>query len=436
MSQPPGSAPSFVRVWWDAFAAVAAAVAAMFAVAALGLWAAGADGLPGAFPSVTAATVVSAVGGTVELTGSAGVLGRTGAALDVVPLSVTLAGAITLAVVFLRPLRHHAVAGGRDLLARVARTAVLWLIALLLIALGARHTFRIDLGDSLLGDIGEVLDVSPGVGFRAAVGPTLGYGLLWLLVLLAVAVAASRKTPLPSRLLRFQDPVRPAAFAVLALLLGYVVLGLLVGLVAAVTRGDPAGTMAAILLGLPNLAWIALGLGLGGSWEGRVPGQSLGLPLPKALTAVLREGGEGSSTVTVSSLAQHDGRAWLLVVVAAIALLAAGFLLAVRSPATMRPWEHALQMGVALALTLFVVGTLTRISARVGLSLLGIGDLSSFGGEVTLRPHLLTLTGVGLLWGIVAGYLGSLLSRRAGRRGPVEETAEPERGRAEGPGPA
>ncbi|MEH6375794.1 streptophobe family protein [Streptomyces sp. KLMMK] len=425
MSQPPGDAPSFVRVWWDAFAAVAAAVAAMFAVAALGLWAAGADGLQGAFPAVTAATVVSAVGGTVELSGGAGVLGRTGASLDVVPLSVTLAGAIALAVVFLRPLRHHAVAGGRDLLARVARTAVLWLIALLLIALGARHTFRIDLGESLLGDIGEALDVSPSVGFRASIGPTLGFGLLWLLVLLAVAVAASRKTPLPSRLLRFQDPVRPAAFAVVALLLGYVLLFLLIGLVSAVTRGNPAGTMAVLLLGLPNLAWISLGLGLGGSWEGRVPGQSLGLPLPEALTAVLRAGGDEPSTVTVASLAEHDGRAWLLVALAVVALLAAGFLLAVRSPAAMQPWEHALQMGVALAVTLFVIGSLTRISARVGLSLLGIGDLSSFGGEVALTPHLLTLTGVGLLWGLVAGYLGSLLSRRAVRRGLTEEAGKP-----------
>ncbi|GGX86816.1 streptophobe family protein [Streptomyces hiroshimensis] len=428
MSQPPKGVPSFVRPWWDAFAAVAAAVAAMFAVAALGLWAAGADGLPGAFPAVTAATVVSAVGGTVELSGGAGVLGRTGAALDVVPLSVTLAGAVVLAVLFLHPLRHHAVTDGRELLARVARTAVLWLIALLLIALGARHTFRIDLGDSLLGDIGEALDISPSVGFRVAVGPTLGYGLLWLLVLLAVAVAASRKTPLPSRLLRFQDPVRPAAFAVLALLLGYVLLGLAVGLVAAATRGDPAGTMAALLLGLPNLAWLALGLGLGGSWDGRVPGTSLGLPMPKALTAVLREGGDGPSTVNISSLAEHDGRVWLLVALAVVALLAAGFLLAVRSPAAMRPWEHAVQMGVALAVTLFVIGLLTRISARVGLSLLGIGDLSSFGGEVTLRPHLLTLTGLGLLWGLVAGYLGSLLSRRVGRRGLAEEAGGPERG--------
>ncbi|MFF7726861.1 streptophobe family protein [Streptomyces sp. NPDC008001] len=430
MSQPPGGAPSFVRAWWDALAAVAAGVIAMFAVAALGLWAAGAGGLPGgAFPSVTAATVVAAVGGTVELSGDAGVLGRTGAGIAVVPLSVTLAGAVALAVVFLRPLRHHAVTSGRDLLARVARTAVLWLLALLLVTLGARHDFRIDLGDSLLGDIGEALDLSPRVGFRVALGPTLGYGLLWLLVLLAVAVAASRRTPLPPRLLRFQDPVRPAAFALLALLLGYVLLGLVAGLVSAAVRGHPAETMAVLLLGLPNLAWLSLGLGLGGSWDGRVPGTSLGLPMPKALTAVLRENGDEPSTVNVSSLAEHDGRAWLLVALAAVALLAAAFLLAVRSPAGTRPWEHAAQLGVGLAVALFVTGTLTRISARFGLSLLGITDLSAFGGEVVLRPHLLLLTGLGLLWGAVAGLAGSVLARGVRRRGLTAE------GGGRGPGP-
>ncbi|MEV5376562.1 streptophobe family protein [Streptomyces nondiastaticus] len=422
MSQPPGGAPSFVRVWVDALAAVAAGVAAMFAVAALGLWAAGAGGLPdGAFPSVTAATVVTAVGGTVELSGDAGILGRTGAGIAVVPLSVTLAGALALAAVFLLPLRHHAVTSGRGLLARVARTAVLWLLALLLITLGARHDFRIDLGDSLLGDIGEVLDVAPRVGFRASLGPTLGYGLLWLLVLLAVAVAASRKTPLPSRLLRFQDPVRPVAFAMVVLLLGYVLLGLVVGLVSAAVRGNAGETMAVLLLGLPNLAWMAFGLGLGGAWDGRVPGTSLGLPMPKPLTAVLREHGDQPSTLTVSTLAQHDGRAWLLVAVAVVALLAAAFLMAVRSPATTRPWEHAVQLGAALAVTLFVIGTLTRISARFGLSLLGITDMSAFGGEVALRPHLLTLVGLGLLWGLVAGFVASALSRRIRRRGLAGE---------------
>ncbi|WKK23651.1 streptophobe family protein [Streptomyces olivoreticuli] len=423
MTQPPrAAAPAAahhpLRAWWDALAAVAAGVAAMAVVAALGLWAAGATGLPGgAFPSVVAATVVTAVGGSVELSGGAGVFGRTGASLDVVPLSVTLAGAVAIAVVFLLPLRHRAVASGGELLGRVARTAVLWLLALVLITLAARHTFRIDLGDSLIGDIGAALGATPVVGFRAAMAPTLGLGLLWLLVLLALAVAVSRKTPLPSRLLRFQDAVRPAAFAMLVVLLAYVVLGLVVGVVVLCTRGHPAQTVAVLLLGLPNLAWLGFGMGLGGTWDGRVP-DAIGLPVPKALAAVLRVK-HGTAAVNVSSLAEQDGRAWLLVALAVVALLAAGFVTAVRSPAGTAPWRHGVRLAVALAVTLLVVGALTRISARFGLSLLGIGDLGGFGGEVTLRPRLWTLLGLGLLWGLIAGTLGGVCAWRVRRRGEL-----------------
>ncbi|MBF6055685.1 membrane protein [Streptomyces eurocidicus] len=417
-----------MRAWWDAFAAVAAGVAAMFVTAALGLWAAGATGLPGGgFPSVVAATVVAAVGGSVELSGGAGFLGSTAAGLDVVPLSVTLAGAVVTAVVFLRPLRHRAVASGRELLGRVARTAALWLVALLLICLAARHTFRIDLGGTQvgdlgdLGDLGDALGVTPEVGFRAAVGPTLGLGLMWLLVLLAVAVAVSRKTPLPSRLLRFQEPVRPAAFAMLAVLLAYAALGLVAGVVVLLVRGHPAETAAVLLLGLPNLVWLAFGVGLGGTWDGRAP--DIGLPVPKALAAVLRER-DGRGAVNLSSLTQQDGRAWLLVVVAALALLAAGFLVAARSSPRTRRWQHAVQLAVALAVTLLVVAALTGITARFGLSLLGIGDLGAFGGEVSLRPRWLPLLGFGLLWGLIAGFLGDVLARRVRRRGDVAEVAE------------
>ncbi|MFI1968670.1 streptophobe family protein [Streptomyces cinnamoneus] len=420
---------SELRAWWDALAAVVAGLAAMVVVAALGLWAAGAGDLPGgAFPSVVAATVVTAVGGTVDLAGGAGFLGRTGADLDVVPLSVTLAGALALAVVFLLPLRHHAVAGGAGLLARVARTAVLWLLALLFVALAARHTFRFSVGEEFLDELGEALGATPTVGFRAAVGPTLGYGLLWLLVLLAVAVAVSRKTPLPSRLLRFQDSVRPAAFALLVVLLAYVVLGLVLGVVVACTHGEPARTAAVLLLGLPNLAWIAFGVGLGGAWEGQAP-HAIGLPMPHALAAVLRPRDGGPATVTVSSLAEQDGRAWLLVPLAALALLAAGFVAAVRSPAGTRSWHHAVRLGVATALTLLVVGLLTRVSARYGLSLLGIGDLGDdFGGTVSLRAQLPRLVGVGLLSGLVAGFLGGLLARRVRRRGEAPQPAGAEPG--------
>lgn len=407
----------------QALVAVLAALVAMGVVAALGLWAAGATDLPeGAFPRVVAATVVTAVGGTVELSGDAGALAGADAGLTVIPLSVTLVGALVLAAGFLRPLRHRAVAGAPELAGWAARIAVLWLLALLGLALGARHTFTLSLGKNALSDIGDLFGVSPKVGFTTDVPLTVLFGLLWLAGVLVLALLVSRGAPLPGRLLRFQESVRPAAYAMVALLLAYVALGVVVGLVVAVTRGHRAETLAVILLGMPNLAWLALTLGLGVTWNGRVQGP-FGLPMPHVLDEVLRT--KEVSTLNLGTLADHDGRVWWLLVVDAVLLVAAAFVLAARSPARMRAWQHALHMAVALALTVLMICLVGRISAHFGLSVLGIGDLGGgLAGNVFLRPEVWSALGLALLWGLVTGFLGALLARPVRRRGPEEKRWE------------
>ncbi|MFE7778391.1 streptophobe family protein [Streptomyces sp. NPDC057445] len=419
-----GAAPD-VRDWVDALVAVVGGFAAMIVVAALGLWAAGGTGLPdNAFPHVVAAVVVMAAGGTVNLAGDAGVIAESQAELTVLPLSVSLVGALVTAELFLRPLRHRAVAGTGELLGRFVRLALLWLLALAGLAGAARHTFEISLGeDSLLGDVGDLLDATPKVGFAADVGSTLFFGLLWLIGVIALALLVSRRAPLPARLVRFQESVRPAAFAMVALLLAYVVVGLCVGLVVAATRGHADRTFAVILLGLPNLVWLSLTLGLGASWDGKVEGL-FGLPVPRLLDEVLRT--PGGTTLNLSTLSERDGRAWWLLVIAAVLLVAAAFLMAVRSPARIRPWRHALHMGVALALTMLVVCLLVRVTARYGLSLIGIGDVEGLGGEVSLEPRLWGAIGLGLAWGLVAGLVGSLLAAPVRRRGEVPAAAPPD----------
>ncbi|KAF0648130.1 hypothetical protein K701_19650 [Streptomyces fradiae ATCC 10745 = DSM 40063] len=427
---PHGTAPhgldDAVRVGLGALLAVLAALAAMAATAALGLWAAGAADLPGgAFWRVVPAVVVMAAGGDVGLAGGAGALARTDAELTAMPLSVSLAGALVLAAGFLRPLRHRAVASAGELLARAAATAALWLAGLAVAASLARHTFT-DLlpADSPADLLGDLLDASPSIGFRADVGSTLLYGLLWVAGVLLLALLVSRRAPLPARLLRYQEPVRPAASAMLSLLLAYVVLGLAVGLVVAATRGHPADTFAVLLLGLPNLAWMALGLGIGASWEGRVEGP-FGLPMPQVLDQVLR--GPEDTTLDVRSLAAQDGRAWWLIPVAALLLLAAAFTMAARSPARTRLWQHALHLAVAFAATLLVVIPLTRLDARLGLSLLGIFEVEALGGRVSLHPHLWSAVGLALLWGAAAGALGGLLARRVRRPGVAAPPPPPGR---------
>ncbi|MFJ7957869.1 streptophobe family protein [Streptomyces sp. NPDC096319] len=416
----------YARVVLQALAAVAAGFAAMGVVAVLGLWAAGAADLPGGFGAVLAAVVVMAAGGKVELSGDAGALAGTQGELTAMPLTVTLVGALVTGFCFLRPLRHHAVTAARELLLRAAAVVVLWLAALAGLSAFARHDFPLtlggDSGDPLMDLFGDLLDaVNPTVGFRTDLGPTLFYGLLWILGVLVIALLVSRRTPLPSRLVRHQEAVRPAAFAMLLLLLAYVVVGLVIGIVVAATKGHPADTFAVLLLGLPNVTWLALGVGIGGSWEGRVDGP-FGLPMPQILDAVLRGDGDSSglSTVDLSSLAAQDARAWWLLPVAGVLVLGAAFLAAVRSPARMPVGRHALHLGVAFALTMLVAAPVTLVDAHFGLSVLGIGDLDSLGGEVVLRPHVWKTTGFALLWGLVLGFLGGLLATRVRRRGEVE----------------
>ncbi|MFJ8109437.1 streptophobe family protein [Streptomyces sp. NPDC096132] len=401
--------------WVSAVGVALAGLAAMVVVAALGLWAAGASDLPqDAFPRVVAATVVTAVGGSVELSGNAGGLADTQAGLTVIPLSVALVGALVVAAGFLRPLRHRAVAGARELAGWAARIAVVWLLGLLALALAARQTFEVSLGDDTLNDLGDLFGVHPEVGFTTDVPLTLVIGLLWLAGVLLLALLVSRGAPLPARLLRFQESVRPAAYAMVGLLLTCVAVGLVVALVVAATRGHAPETLAVVLLGLPNLVWPAFTIGLGATWNGRVEGP-FGLPMPHVLDQVLR--GEETAALNLSTMAEYDGRVWWLVVVDAVLLLGAAFVMAARSPARMRAWRHAVHMAVALVLTVLTICLVGRVSAHYGLTVLGINDLAGLSGDLSLHPEVWSALGLAALWGLVTGFLGALLARPVHRRG-------------------
>lgn len=404
--------------WAQALAAVLTGLAVMVLVAALGLWAAGAGDLPdGAFPRVVAATLVTAVGGSVELSGNAGVLAQTRAGVTVIPLSVTLVGALAIGGGFLRPLRHRAVASAGELAGWAARIAVLWLLALIGLAFAARQTFAVDVGSGTLSDLTGLFDVAPRVGFTTDVPLTVLFGLLWLAGVLVLALLVARGAPLPGRLLRFQESVRPAAHAMVVLLLAYVVVGLVTALITAAVRGHAPATFALILLGLPNLAWLALTIGMGATWNGRVDGP-FGLPMPHVLDTILRT--PHVSALNLRSLTDYDGRWWWLVAVDAILLLAVAFRMAASSPARIRLWQHAVHLAVALALTVLMICLTCRVSAHYGLSLLGIGNLGGgLSGELFLRPQLWRAVGLGALWGLGAGFLGGLLARRVRRPGEV-----------------
>jgi hypothetical protein len=399
-----------LRNWLHALTAVLLTLLAMAATAGLGLAAAGTGGLPaGAYPRVVLATMVASLGGTVTLDGHAGDLAGSRAGLTLMPLSVTLAGALVLGAAFRRHARtaHPA--------AHAARIAVLWLPALLALALTAHHTFEVPLGEGTLGDLGELFGLTPEVGFTTDVPVTVLFGMLWLagVLVLTLGVAMSRTVPLPRPL----EGARPAAYAMVGLLLACVAIGAVIALVVAGTRGHTARTLAVVLLGLPNVVWPVFTLGLGATWHGRVDGP-FGLPMPHLLDEVLRT--PDVSTLNLGTLARHDGRVWWLVAADAVLVLSAAYVAAVRSPARTPLWRHAVRTALALALTVLAVCLMARISAHYGLSLIGIGDLGGgLSGVLFLRPELWPAVGLALAWGLVAGLLGGLAARRVRGRRPT-----------------
>ncbi|MFE6054362.1 streptophobe family protein [Kitasatospora sp. NPDC056446] len=443
MQQPttrPAGPPGAVRGWLDALAVVLAGLVAMAAVAALGLWLAGAGDLPdGGFPSVVAATLALAVGGAVQLDGGAGDFAAVDAGISAMPLTVSLVGAVAMAEVFLRQLRFRAVASGGELLGRIVRTVVLWVLALVLLTLGARHSFVVPLGGDLAQSISGALGLTPEVGFHAEGVSTIGIGLAWLLLVLAAVFAVSRRAPLPAGLVRYQLAVRPAAFALWLVLLAYLAIGAVAGVLTAIVHGNARQTLAVVLLALPDLVWLAFGVGLGAEWHGRLVG-ALGLPVPKPLAEVLRAPKGQQATVDLGTLAGQDARAWWLLPLAAVLLLAAAFLAARRSPRTVRLWQHAVRFALATAVTVLLVGLWTRMDAGYGLSVLGVGlgqgglgDLLGSvlggadplaglgGGSLTLRPALWTAVPLAAGWGLLTGALGALLAARVRRPGAVAQ---------------
>ncbi len=451
-------------------AAVGWAFAAMAAVAALGLHLVGAD-RRGALGPMTAAVVAMAAGGRVSPSGDVSVLGIQGATatgtVGVLPLGVALAGALPLAWVFLRALRRAGpVVGGRELLARAAAVAVLFVAAVGALAWAGHDTITLDgalfggadqggnvsgpgdlgdlgaLGTGLADALGRLARARTSVGFEVLVGPSLAGGLLWVAVVLASALLCSRRAPLPPGWAALHRVVRPVASALGQVLLLAVAAGLAAALYAAIGDAHPGRVVGAALLGAPNGVWAADSLGLFVPWHGQATGPLAAL-LPHPLDTLL--GGGGERTVTVAGLAAQDGRVWLLPVAAALMALAAGVLTAVRTP-LVHPASRgrfaavcALRLAVAGAVALPVLGWLTGISVGASLSVLGF---DAVGSGVTLHgsgPYAVLL---GALWGAAAGAAGALLAcltGAAGRRAAPPALWPPAGGPptapAAGPGP-
>ncbi|MFC9510266.1 streptophobe family protein [Streptomyces sp. NPDC057002] len=452
------------RVPWgdvvmSAVAAVSWALIGMAGTAALGLRLLEADAA-GSLGPMTAAVVALGAGGSVTPSGDVSVFGLTGAeadtAIEITPLGVSLVGALLLSYFFLRSLRAAGVViSPAELLARAGAVVALFVAMLGGLAWAGHDVITIDGGslglDDLtggggggsggleipgVGDIGgllpdrlgDLVDARAAVGFTVDTVPTLFGGLGWSAGILLVALLASRRTPLPRGWEAVHRVVRPAVSAVVTVLLVAVAAGLAAAAYAASGDDRPERIAGAALLGAPNGVWLGVPIGLFVPWDGRATGE-LTRFLPDPLDDLLAA--QPGRQVTLGRLAELDGRVWLLGVAAALMMLLAGVLTAVRSPvgsvaevragAAVRgsgalgfAGRCALRLGAVTALALPLLAWLTDVSVTASLSVLGF---DAFGAGIELHGHLGMALLLGAVWGAGAGAVGALLAWASGAAG-------------------
>ncbi|MFJ5528199.1 streptophobe family protein [Streptomyces sp. NPDC093261] len=448
----------------SAIASVSWALIAMAGTAALGLHLLQADAA-GSLGPMTAAVMALAANGSVRPSGDVSAFGLKGAeattSVDITPLGVGLVGALLLSWFFLRSLRAAgAVLAPAELLARVGAVTVLFVAMLGGLAWVGHDVITLD-GDSLgldrlpggsggggggidvpgLGNIGGLLPDRIGdlvrakasVGFTVDTVPTLLGGAAWAAGVLVLALLASRRTPLPRGWDAVHRTVRPAASALVTVTLVAVAAGLAAAAYAAIGDDHPARIAGAALLGAPNGVWLGVPLGLFVPWDGTATG-ALATVLPHPLDRLL--GVRTDQPVTVGRLAGLDGRVWMLAVAAALMMLVAGVLTAVRTPLArggdavavpgtaasgVRPpgplgfaGRCALRLGIATASVLPLLVWLTDVSVDASLSVFGF---DAFGAGVTLHGHLGAALLLGAAWGAGAGAAGALLAYATGAAG-------------------
>ncbi|MER6528056.1 streptophobe family protein [Streptomyces sp. NPDC001508] len=351
----------------SAITAVSWALIGMAGTAALGLHLLRADSA-GSLGPMTAAVVALGAGGSLSPSGDLSAFGLKGAqahtAVEITPLGVSLVGALLLSWFFLRSLRAAGVViAPPELLARAGAVVALFVAMLGGLARAGHDVVTIDggalgldrlpgtgggdgggLGVLGLGDLGDVggllpdrigdlIDAKAAVGFTVDTAPTLLGGLGWSAGVLLIALLASRRAPLPRGFDAVHRVVRPAVSALVGVLVVAVVAGLAAAAYAAIGDEHPRRIAGAALLGAPNGVWLGVPLGLFVPFDGRATG-ALTAVLPDPLDRLLA--GMPDRPVTLGRLAELDGRVWLLGVAAALMMLSAGVLTAVRTPTAPR----------------------------------------------------------------------------------------------------
>ena len=398
--------------WRGAVKAAGFSVLAMLALALVGvlLLAAGELGFREVV-ALTAGAVCTAVGGDVFMETSAdlfggdeffdgggdeffgdgsGVVSGSGS-VGLLPLTLTLTGLTLLAWLFVRSLRARGVHGGRDVLLQGARTALVFTVLFLPLALLTRT--RIDEFDGEFGSIGRV---------GVSVWSTLTGALLFAVATLGLVWLFSRQTRdgLPGRLAAVRaQAVAPLLGALTVFAAG--LLGVLAFLIYSLVQYDErVAQLGVLVLGAGNgaLASVLWSAGVPLDTDAGVGGVGLG-----DVT-----GGGALDGIDLFTFTDESAWVWLAPVVLLLVLLAVATVLTVRQNSVADARREGFRFAGALAVVAVAAALLLRIST--GFS----GGIAYFGGSgsasATFNPVIAAIT-LGV-WGLVAGLLGPVIATR------------------------
>ncbi|SDF91776.1 hypothetical protein SAMN05660662_3835 [Blastococcus aurantiacus] len=316
-------------------------------------------------------------GGVVSGSGSVGLL----------PLTLTLTGLTLLAWLFIRSLRARGVHRGRDVLLQGARTALVFTVLFLPLALLTRH--RIDESDDTFGTIGRV---------GVSVWSTLTGAVLFAVATLGLVWLFSRQTRggLPTRLAAVRAQVVVPLLGALAVFAAGL-LGVLAFLIYSLVQYDErVAQLGVLVLGGGNGALASV------LWSAGVP---LGTDAGFAGAGL---GAGASEGVDLFTFTDESAWVWLAPVVLLLVLVAVATVLTVRQNSVVDARREGFRFAGALAVVAFAAALLLRVSTEFS------GGVSVFGGtadaSATFNP-LIAAVALGL-WGLVAGLLGPVLATR------------------------
>jgi len=437
-------------------AAGAAAVLTMAVICGIGLAATGAADL-GALVPLIAAAVALASGGRVDFIlavngrGASALGGLTGG-LELMPLGATLAGALVLAVVVLRPPTKQprslsvpavravgALAGYLSLLAVAASTGH----GTLTRAAGGTPTPapstsgggifdnnglpagenpRLNPGGTGTGggarDLGDLISDGRVLHYNTVAGATLLHGLLVVLLILALCWVAGRSAPAPAWV---RSVLRPAVSATATVILAISAVGVVAGALVAPFRPNGWPALGALVLGWPNAFFIGWESGLNVPWTIDAAGVFGNRQLAGVGAA---NGGQQWPRPLLDPSAMDGKAAALLVTAAALIALACGVLTVVRfrksappsltaAPMLRQAAVPAIALGGVLAVVLPLGGLAANASGGIGLHILGF-SVATVSLEVSGGLWQAALSG--LLGGAAAGLLGAFLVAAFTRR--------------------